>query len=243
MAFINDGRFEEFKSKVWLASPTMYPESMKYVMEAYETNWMSTVGANINEVERIAAETSGTKYAVGLSCGTAALHLSMKLAGERLYGKPSVGDLKKNIKECRRCHNISDGEICEICSDPKRDNTTLCVVENIKDILSIEATSQYNGLYHVLGGIISPMDGIGPADLHITSLVERVEQEPIREIIFALIEGDTTGYYIFKKMKNKEDLVISTIAKGISIGNDLEYTDELTLGRSIVNRVKFSFND
>ena len=98
----------------------------------------------------------------------------------------SIGDLKKNIKECRRCHNISDGEICEICSDPKRDNTTLCVVENIKDILSIEATSQYNGLYHVLGGIISPMDGIGPADLHITSLVERVEQEPIREIIFAL---------------------------------------------------------
>ena len=153
---------------------------------------------------------------------------------------------KYTIEECRRCHNISDGEICEICSDPKRDNTTLCVVENIKDILSIEATSQYNGLYHVLGGIISPMDGIGPADLHITSLVERVEQEPIREIIFALsatIEGDTTGYYIFKKMKNKEDLVISTIAKGISIGNDLEYTDELTLGRSIVNRVKFSFND
>ena len=174
------------------------------------------------------------------------LHLLKKDVQEVDDFLKSIGDLKKNIKECRRCHNISDGEICEICSDPKRDNTTLCVVENIKDILSIEATSQYNGLYHVLGGIISPMDGIGPADLHITSLVERVEQEPIREIIFALsatIEGDTTGYYIFKKMKNKEDLVISTIAKGISIGNDLEYTDELTLGRSIVNRVKFSFND
>ena len=165
------------------------------------------------------------------------LHLLKKDVQEVDDFLKSIGDLKKNIKECRRCHNISD---------PKRDNTTLCVVENIKDILSIEATSQYNGLYHVLGGIISPMDGIGPADLHITSLVERVEQEPIREIIFALsatIEGDTTGYYIFKKMKNKEDLVISTIAKGISIGNDLEYTDELTLGRSIVNRVKFSFND
>ena len=159
------------------------------------------------------------------------LHLLKKDVQEVDDFLKSIGDLKKNIKECRRCHNISDGEI---------------VVENIKDILSIEATSQYNGLYHVLGGIISPMDGIGPADLHITSLVERVEQEPIREIIFALsatIEGDTTGYYIFKKMKNKEDLVISTIAKGISIGNDLEYTDELTLGRSIVNRVKFSFND
>ena len=153
------------------------------------------------------------------------LHLLKKDVQEVDDFLKSIGDLKKNIKECRRCHNISDGEICEICSDPKRDNTTLCVVENIKDILSIEATSQYNGLYHVLGGIISPMDGIGPADLHITSLVERVEQEPIREIIFALsatIEGDTTGYYIFKKMKNKEDLVISTIAKGISIGNDLE---------------------
>ena len=156
------------------------------------------------------------------------LHLLKKDVQEVDDFLKSIGDLKKNIKECRRCHNISDGEICEICSDPKRDNTTLCVVD------------------HVLGGIISPMDGIGPADLHITSLVERVEQEPIREIIFALsatIEGDTTGYYIFKKMKNKEDLVISTIAKGISIGNDLEYTDELTLGRSIVNRVKFSFND
>ena len=133
------------------------------------------------------------------------LHLLKKDVQEVDDFLKSIGDLKKNIKECRRCHNISDGEICEICSDPKRDNTTLCVVENIKDILSIEATSQYNGLYHVLGGIISPMDGIGPADLHITSLVERVEQEPIREIIFALsatIEGDTTGYYIFKKMKN-----------------------------------------
>ena len=122
----------------------------------------------------------------------------------------------------------------------------ICVVENIKDIISIEGTSQFNGIYHVLGGIISPMDGIGPADLHITSLLERVEQGDVKEIIFALsatIEGDTTGYYIFKKLKNKENLTISTIAKGISIGNDLEYTDELTLGRSIVNRVKFSFNE
>lgn len=158
----------------------------------------------------------------------------------------SIEDLKKNIRECRQCHNISDEELCDICTDRRRDRSTICVVENIKDILSIEATSQYNGLYHVLGGIISPMDGIGPADLHITSLLERVEQGEVREIIFALsatIEGDTTGYYIFKKLKNKEDLTISTIAKGISVGNDLEYTDELTLGRSIVNRVRFSFNE
>ena len=174
------------------------------------------------------------------------LHLLKKDVQEVDDFLKSIGDLKKNIKECRRCYLMIRRPPRSTLIVTHLPNTTLCVVENIKDILSIEATSQYNGLYHVLGGIISPMDGIGPADLHITSLVERVEQEPIREIIFALsatIEGDTTGYYIFKKMKNKEDLVISTIAKGISIGNDLEYTDELTLGRSIVNRVKFSFND
>lgn len=174
------------------------------------------------------------------------LYLLKKNTNEVQAFIQSIHDLKTHIRECRQCHNISDGELCDICSDTKRDTTTICVVENIKDILSIEATSQYNGLYHVLGGIISPMDGIGPADLHITSLLERIEQHPVREIIFALsatIEGDTTGYYIFKKLKNKEDLIISTIAKGISIGNELEYTDELTLGRSIVNRVKFSFNE
>lgn len=174
------------------------------------------------------------------------LHLLKKNEQEVGIFIRTIDELKKNIKECRQCHNITDGELCEICSDIKRDHTTLCVVENIKDIISIEATSQYQGVYHVLGGIISPMDGIGPADLHIPSLLERVEQNSVREIIFALsatIEGDTTGYYIFKKLKNKENIVVSTIAKGISIGNDLEYTDELTLGRSIVNRVKFSFNE
>lgn len=158
----------------------------------------------------------------------------------------SILELKRNIRECSVCHNMADRDICEICSDPKRDKTTICVVESIKDVLSIEATSQYNGLYHVLGGVISPMDGIGPTDLHIASLVQRVEGDSrIREIIFALSatpEGDTTGYYIFKRLSHREDLTISTIAKGISIGNNLEYTDELTLGRSIVNRVKFNLN-
>jgi len=174
------------------------------------------------------------------------LHLLKKNAADVDAFLQSIADLKRNIRECRICHNIADDDLCEICADRKRDTSVVCVVENIKDILSIEATSQYNGLYHVLGGIISPMDGIGPADLHIQSLVERIEQEEIREVIFALsatIEGDTTGYYIFKKLKHKEELIISTIAKGISIGNDLEYTDELTLGRSIVNRVKFSMNE
>jgi len=174
------------------------------------------------------------------------LHLLKKNPDDVRHFVQTIANLKQNIRECSCCHNISEGDLCEICTDPKRDRETVCVVENIKDILSIEATSQYHGLYHVLGGIISPMDGIGPADLHIDSLIERVEKERIREIIFALsatIEGDTTGYYIFKKLRNKENLLISTIAKGISIGNDLEYTDELTLGRSIVNRVRFSFNE
>ncbi len=174
------------------------------------------------------------------------LHLLKRNANEVDTFIQSIRDLKTHIRECSCCHNISEGELCDICSDTKRDSGTICVVENIKDILAIEATSQYNGLYHVLGGIISPMDGIGPSDLHIDSLLERIDRQPIREIIFALsatIEGDTTGYYIFKKLKNKDELVISTIAKGISVGNDLEYTDELTLGRSIVNRVKFNFNE
>lgn len=171
------------------------------------------------------------------------LHLLKKSPAEVNTFLQSIGDLKNNIRECRRCHNMADEELCEICADPKRDTHMVCVVENLKDVMSIEATAQYRGLYHVLGGIISPMDGIGPADLHIDSLLQRVNTEEIREIIFALsatIEGDTTGYYIYKKLKSKENLVISTIAKGISVGNDLEYTDELTLGRSIVNRIAFS---
>lgn len=174
------------------------------------------------------------------------LHLLKKNEQEVQTFVRTIDELKKNIRECRECHNITDGDLCDICVDKRRDRAVICVVENIKDIISIEATSQYNGMYHVLGGIISPMDGIGPADLHISTLLERVEKNGVKEIIFALsatIEGDTTGYYIFKKLKNKEDLIVSTIAKGISIGNDLEYTDELTLGRSIVNRVKFSFNE
>lgn len=154
----------------------------------------------------------------------------------------SIADLKHNIKECQVCHNISDQETCEICADEKRDRSIICVVENIKDVMSIESTSQYHGVYHVLGGIISPMDGIGPGELTIDTLLERTNAADVKEIIFALsatIEGDTTAYYIYKKLRRKENLVISTIAKGISIGNNLEYTDELTLGRSILNRITF----
>lgn len=155
----------------------------------------------------------------------------------------SITALKTEIQECKHCHNIADSDTCEICSDSRRDTSTICVVENVKDILSIEATGQYKGLYHVLGGIISPMEGISPSDLHINSLIERVNSTTIREVIFALratIEGDTTGYYIYKKLPRQSEITVSTLAKGIAIGNDLEYTDELTLGRSIVNRVKFN---
>ncbi len=150
--------------------------------------------------------------------------------------------LKNEIRYCKMCHNISDSEVCLICGDKTRDSKTLCVVENIKDVMSIENTQQYRGLYHVLGGIISPMDGIGPSDLDIESLVSRVTTEEIKEVILALsptMEGDTTNYYIYRKL-SQSNVVISTIARGVSIGNELEYADEITLGRSILNRTLFT---
>ena len=150
--------------------------------------------------------------------------------------------LRKEIKHCKICHNISETDICNICSDTYRDHRTLCIVENIKDIMAIEATRQYKGVYHVLGGIISPMDGIGPSDLNINSLLEKVKQNKVDEIIFALsttMEGDTTNFYIYRKLNNLP-VKISIIARGVSIGDELEYADEITLGRSIINRSEFS---
>lgn len=147
----------------------------------------------------------------------------------------------KNVKFCKTCHNISDTDMCSICVSNKRDRATVCVVENIKDVMSIEQTQQFNGLYHVLGGCISPMEGIGPQDLTIDDLVERINNENIKEVILALsttMEGDTTNYFIYKKLKNCS-VKISVIARGISVGNELEYTDEITLGRSILNRQPF----
>lgn len=150
--------------------------------------------------------------------------------------------LKHEVKYCKVCHNISDTEMCRICSNPNRDSSTVCVVENIRDVMAVEATQQYKGLYHVLGGVISPMDGIGPSDLQIESLVERVKSGEVKEVILALsstMEGDTTNFYIFRKLAGI-DVKISVIARGISIGDELEYTDEVTLGRSIVNRTLFT---
>ncbi|KIO43194.1 MULTISPECIES: recombination mediator RecR [Porphyromonadaceae] len=171
-----------------------------------------------------------------------ALHILHRNKEEVEQFTNSILQLKESIRECNQCHNITDQETCEICVDPQRDTGTICIVEDIRDLMSIEATGQYHGIYHVLGGIISPMDGVGPADLHIDTLISRISTSPVKEIIFALratIEGDTTGYYIYKKLPRREELIISTLSKGIAVGNDLEYTDELTLGRSIINRVAF----
>lgn len=154
----------------------------------------------------------------------------------------AMTNLRHNVKYCRVCHNISDSEICPICNNPHRDASIVCVVENVQDVMAIENTQQYNGLYHVLGGVISPMDGVGPGDIEIDSLVRRVEEnEEIEEIVLALsstMEGDTTNFYISRKLA-PYGKKISVIARGISVGNELEYTDEVTLGRSILNRTPF----
>jgi recombination protein RecR len=153
----------------------------------------------------------------------------------------AITDMKHNVKHCQHCHNISDTDICPICSDPRRDATTICVVENVQDVMAIENTQQYNGLYHVLGGIISPLDGIAPGDLEIRSLVERVAQGGVSEVILALsstMEGDTTNFYISRQLA-QYNVKLTMIARGISVGDELEYTDEVTLGRSIINRTPF----
>ncbi len=153
----------------------------------------------------------------------------------------AVGDLCHNVKYCAMCHNISDTEICPICGDKRRDNSTLCVVENVQDVMAIEHTQQYGGLYHVLGGIISPADGIGPNDLEIASLVERVKKGGIKEVILALsttMEGNTTNFYIARQLSNFQVLV-SVIAQGIAVGEELEYTDDTTLGQAVINRTPY----
>lgn len=153
----------------------------------------------------------------------------------------SIINMRKNIRYCKTCHNISEKDTCDICADKSRDRSIICVVENVKDLLTIESTHEHSGLYHVLGGLISPLDGISPSDLEINSLVDRIAAGGIREVILALsptMEGDTTNFYISRKLA-PFDVEISMLARGVSIGNDLEYTDELTLGRSIINRVPY----
>ena len=169
------------------------------------------------------------------------LHLLKQSESQSLNLASAISEMRLKVNFCDNCHNISDSDNCEICSNPRRDQDIICVVEDIRDVMAIEKTSSFNGLYHVLGGKISPLDGIGPDDINIDSLVEKVKNNKIREVIFALsstMEGDTTNFYIFRKI-SEYNVVTSTIARGISIGDDLEYTDEVTLGRSITDRIPF----
>ena len=200
-----------------------------------DRNYSSKVLAQaVHEISRLPG--IGEKTALRL-----ALHILKKdLTQAKALGN-SIISLKENIKICKICNNISDSDFCSICTSNERDDTIICVVENTRDVMAVENTGQFFGHYHVLGGIISPMDGIGPADLSIDSLVERIEQNGIKEIIFALpttMEGDTTNFYLYKKLTHT-NTEISTLARGVAIGDDLEYTDEITLGRSLVNRIKF----
>lgn len=159
----------------------------------------------------------------------------------------AIDRLKKEVRYCRICHNISDQDVCPVCASRRRDHTTVCVVENVQDVMSVENTGQFAGVYHVLGGVISPMDGIGPKEIEIDSLVSRIVPGQVQEVILALpatMEGDTTGFYIYRRLQNLMEqegitLRISQLARGVAVGNELEYTDEITLGRSILNRIDF----
>ena len=188
----------------------------------------------VNEVARLPG--IGKRTALRL-----VLHLLKQPIENTNFLTESLKALRTEVKTCRKCHNISDTILCEICNNPKRDASVVCVVEDIRDVMAIENTSQYRGLYHVLGGKISPIEGIGPQNLEIDSLIEKVKNNEIKELIFALsstMEGDTTNFYIFKQIE-KFGVATSTIARGISVGDELEYADEVTLGRSIVNRIPF----
>lgn len=192
------------------------------------------VESAVNELARLPG--IGRKTALRL-----VLYLLKKEDNFALSLGNSIIKMRNEIMFCTECFNISDSEVCEICANPNRTKDTICVVEDIRDVMAIENTGQYKGVYHILGGIISPMDGIGPNELHIDSLVNRVSQGNTQEVIMALsttIEGDTTNFYIYKKLKDFE-ITISTIARGIAIGDELEYADEVTLGRSILNRTPY----
>lgn len=174
-----------------------------------------------------------------------ALHILRRDESEGVALGEAIINMRRGIRYCKVCHNISETDLCPICSSAGRDRSTVCVVENVNDVMIMERTRQYSGLYHVLGGVISPMDGIGPDSLTIDSLIDRIEStdNQIREVILALgatMEGDTTNFYIFRKLARFADLKITQLARGVAVGNDLEYTDEITLGRSLLQRTLFS---
>lgn len=169
------------------------------------------------------------------------LHLIRKDESSVLQFTDAIAKVKKDIKNCSKCNNLSDDIVCSICNNPTRLDSIICVVEDIRDVMAIESTGQFRGKYHVLGGVISPMDGVGPSDLFISTLPERIIKEGTKEILLALnttMEGETTSFYIYKKIKDL-DITISSIARGVAIGDELEYTDEITLGRSIINRMPY----
>lgn len=207
-------------------------------MEQYPSQLLSTAVEEFAKLPGI-----GRKTALRL-----VLHLLRQEPERALQLGDSVIRLRREVKYCQCCHNISDSDICQICANPKRDRQTLCVVENVKEVMVVEGTRQFGGLYHVLGGLISPMDGIGPQQLQIDSLVERIRESqntnfPVREVILALsttMEGDTTNFYIFRKLAPFTDVKITTLARGVSVGDEIEYADEVTLGRSILNRTLFT---
>ena len=189
----------------------------------------------VTEINRLPG--IGSKTALRL-----ALHLLRQDEGKVDALANSIVKMRREVRYCNTCYNICDGECCEICSNPLRDKSIVCVVENIQDVMAIENTMQYRGLYHVLGGVISPMDGIGPSDLQIESLVERVRQRGVAEVILALsptMEGDTTNYYIFRKLE-ETGLKVTVIARGVAENDELQYTDEVTLGRALAGRIPFN---
>lgn len=201
-----------------------------------------------NEFESTLLENCVTEIArlPGIGRKTAlrlALHLLRQDQGVSMALGNVIIDMRRGITYCRVCHNISQTELCPVCADQRRDRSTVCVVESVKDVMILENTGQYNGLYHVLGGVISPVDGVGPDQLEIDSLVQRVAAGEIKEVILALsatMEGDTTGYYIFRRLAPHPEVKITQLARGVALGNEIEYTDELTLGRSLQNRTLFS---
>jgi recombination protein RecR len=200
-------------------------------MNSYSSRLVETA---VNELARLPG--IGRKTALRLT-----LHLLRQDAAESEALGNAIIRMRQDIKYCKLCHTISDGELCEVCANHTRDKSIICVVEDVRNMMAVENTGQYNGVYHVLGGIISPMEGVGPNDLNISSLLERVTTGEVKEVIMALsttVEGDTTNFYLYRKLKDYE-LLVSSIARGIAIGDELEYTDEITLGRSILNRLPY----
>lgn len=200
--------------------------------QSYNSSLLDNAVAELGKLPGI-----GSKTALRL-----ALHLLRQDSSVAYNLGQSIIKMRNEISYCHKCHNISESDTCKICNDRRRNHSLICVVENVKDVITIESTHQHRGLYHVLGGLISPLDGIGPNDIEIDSLVNRVTKDNIEEVILALsptMEGDTTNYYIYKRL-SKLNIKVTMLARGLSIGNDLEYTDELTLGRSIQNRILFS---